>query len=110
MNAAADDTKTPAEAAEGTTRLTLQTPNSIHKRVKIGAAELDSNMLAVTLEMYRARFMGAEWPADIVDQVLVQLVRQADAGTFQWPATVASSVRAQIDAGADDESAGAARK
>ncbi|WP_280427892.1 hypothetical protein [Nocardia brasiliensis] len=109
MNAAADDTKTPADAAEGTTRLTLQTPNSIHKRVKIGAAELDSNMLAVTLEMYRARFMGADWPQDIVDQVLTQLVRQADAGAFQWPATVVSSVRGQIDS-TDDESAGTARK
>lgn len=91
MNAAAEENA----SVKTTKRLTLETPTDVHKAVKNGATDLDSNMLGVTLEMYRARFMGGAWPADIVDQVLDQLVRQADAGEFQWPAAVASSVRSQ---------------
>lgn len=68
----------PAEPAEETQKMSLQMPVSVHARVKAGAALLRKSMLAVIVEMCRARFMGDRWPDDVVEQVKAQIAAEAE--------------------------------
>lgn len=79
------DATAPAPAAPAaevpTQKLSMQFPADVHAHVKAGAA-LDrrgrQTMLSVLVEMCRARYMGARWPEDVVEQVQAQIAADAD--------------------------------
>jgi hypothetical protein len=71
--------KATPERVENPKKLSLEFPPEVHRSTKAGAAMLDTSMIAAIVEMCRARFMGAAWPADVVEQVRKQIAAEESA-------------------------------
>ncbi|WP_157117722.1 hypothetical protein [Nocardia vaccinii] len=63
----------PVAPGKDTKKLSLEFPPDVHRALKAGAALLGVTMIGSIVEMCRARFMGAPWPADVVEQVRRQI-------------------------------------
>ena len=82
----------PEQKAEAPKKLSLEFPPEVHRATKAGAALLGATMIASIVEMCRARFMGAAWPADVVEQVRKQIEAEQQASE---PEAAASATRAR---------------
>lgn len=71
------------EQAEPTQKLSMEFPISAHRALKGGAGFAGTSMVAALVEMVRARYLGAPWPDDVVEQVKAQI-------GYQEPSAVAA--------------------